>query len=45
MEQECRDVVALILDIYKDFGFDNVRIKLSTRPENRNRLRTKSGIS
>ena len=35
MEQECRDVVALILDIYKDFGFDNVRIKLSTRPENR----------
>ncbi len=35
MEQECKDVVALILDIYKDFGFDNVRIKLSTRPENR----------
>ncbi len=35
MEQECRDVVALILDIYKDFGFDDVRIKLSTRPENR----------
>ena len=32
MEQECKDVVALILDIYKDFGFDNVRIKLSTRP-------------
>jgi threonyl-tRNA synthetase len=35
MEQECKDVVALILDIYKDFGFDNVHIKLSTRPENR----------
>ncbi len=35
MEQECKDVVALILDIYKDFGFDNVRIKLSTRPEKR----------
>lgn len=35
MEQECRDVVALILDIYKDFGFTNVRIKLSTRPDNR----------
>jgi threonyl-tRNA synthetase len=35
MEQECKDVVALILDIYKDFGFDNVRIKLSTRPDNR----------
>ena len=28
-------MVRLILDIYKDFGFDNVRIKLSTRPENR----------
>jgi threonyl-tRNA synthetase len=35
MEQECKDVVALILDIYKDFGFDSVRIKLSTRPEKR----------
>lgn len=35
MEGECRDVVKLILDIYKDFGFDNVIIKLSTRPENR----------
>ena len=35
MEQECRDVVALILDIYKDFGFSDVRIKLSTRPEKR----------
>ncbi|MDP2102577.1 MAG: threonine--tRNA ligase [Methylotenera sp.] len=35
MGQECCGVVKLILDIYKDFGFDNVRIKLSTRPENR----------
>ena len=35
MEEECKDVVALILDIYKDFGFENIRIKLSTRPENR----------
>ena len=35
MQQECTDVVALILDIYKDFSFDNVRIKLSTRPDNR----------
>lgn len=35
MEQECKDVVALILDIYKDFGFENIRIKLSTRPANR----------
>ena len=35
MEQECIDVVALVLDIYKDFGFEDVVIKLSTRPENR----------
>ena len=35
MGDECKDVVRLILDIYKDFGFDNVRIKLSTRPANR----------
>ena len=35
MEQECIDVVALVLDIYKDFGFDEVIIKLSTRPEKR----------
>jgi threonyl-tRNA synthetase len=35
MESECRDVVALVLDIYKDFGFENIRIKLSTRPEKR----------
>jgi threonyl-tRNA synthetase len=35
MEQECIDVVALVLDIYKDFGFDKVIIKLSTRPEKR----------
>lgn len=35
MEQECRDVVALVLDIYQDFGFEEVVIKLSTRPEKR----------
>lgn len=35
MADECRDVVALILDIYRDFGFPDVHIKLSTRPENR----------
>lgn len=35
MEAECRDVVKLIFEIYKDFGFENVRVKLSTRPENR----------
>ncbi|MEM9316468.1 MAG: threonine--tRNA ligase [Pseudomonadota bacterium] len=35
MEQECIDVVALVLDIYRDFGFEDVVIKLSTRPEKR----------
>lgn len=35
MDAECREVVALVLDIYRQFGFEEVRIKLSTRPENR----------
>ena len=35
MEQECINVVELILDIYRDFGFEDVAIKLSTRPEKR----------
>ena len=34
-QEECRIVVALILDIYKDFGFEDVRIKFSDRPDNR----------
>ncbi|QQS16358.1 MAG: threonine--tRNA ligase [Neisseriales bacterium] len=33
--EECCGVIGLILDIYKDFGFDQVLIKLSTRPDNR----------
>jgi threonyl-tRNA synthetase len=32
---ECKIVCDLILSIYKDFGFDNVRIKFSDRPEKR----------
>lgn len=35
MDAECRDVVALVLDIYRQFGFEEVHIKLSTRPDNR----------
>ncbi|WP_339437414.1 threonine--tRNA ligase [Pseudomonas sp. EL_65y_Pfl1_R32] len=35
MNEECRSVVGLVLDIYRQFGFDDVRIKLSTRPTNR----------
>ena len=35
MEQECVDVVALVLDIYREFGFEDIVIKLSTRPAKR----------
>ncbi|NIY79872.1 threonine--tRNA ligase [Celeribacter sp. HF31] len=33
--KECLKVNDLVLSIYRDFGFEDVRIKLSTRPENR----------
>ena len=35
MEEECKKVVQLIMDIYRDFGFEDVRIKFSDRPEKR----------
>ena len=35
LQDECLTVVDLILDIYKDFGFEDVRIKFSDRPEQR----------
>ncbi len=35
MQDECETVIRLILKIYRDFGFDDVAIKLSTRPANR----------
>ncbi|MEL7487898.1 MAG: threonine--tRNA ligase [Pseudomonadota bacterium] len=35
LQDECLQVVDLILDIYRDFGFDDVRIKFSDRPEAR----------
>jgi threonyl-tRNA synthetase len=35
VQQECEAVVKLVLDIYSQFSFDDVRIKLSTRPVNR----------
>ncbi|MEI7431195.1 MAG: threonine--tRNA ligase, partial [Betaproteobacteria bacterium] len=35
MQRECETVVELVLDIYRDFGFNDVAIKLSTRPTNR----------
>jgi threonyl-tRNA synthetase len=35
MEAECISTLKLVLDIYKDFGFGDVKIYLSTRPEER----------
>lgn len=35
MEGECIETLKLILDIYKQFGFNEVKIYLSTRPEKR----------
>lgn len=35
MEEECISTMKLIFDIYKDFGFDDIKIYLSTRPEKR----------
>ncbi|MFW1742146.1 threonine--tRNA ligase [Acinetobacter johnsonii] len=33
--QEVADFIQLTLDVYKDFGFEEVQMKLSTRPEKR----------
>ena len=33
--QEVADFIKLTLDVYKDFGFEDVQMKLSTRPEKR----------
>ncbi len=35
MEEECKKVINLTLDIYKDFGFENVKIKFADRPKKR----------
>ena len=35
LQEECAKVNELVLSIYKDFGFEDVHVKLSTRPENR----------
>ena len=35
IDEECRKVIALNLSIYRQLGFSECRIKLSTRPENR----------
>ena len=35
LESECFEVIDLIMDIYKKFGFEDVKIKFSDRPEKR----------
>jgi len=35
IRQEASDFIKLTLDVYRDFGFDAVEMKLSTRPEGR----------
>jgi threonyl-tRNA synthetase len=35
IQDEVSDFIDLLFEVYKDFGFDDVIIKLSTRPENR----------
>ena len=35
LEEECMDIDELIRSVYRDFGFDEIVVKLSTRPEKR----------
>lgn len=35
MLDECTKIIRLVLDIYRQLGFDDINIKLSTRPEKR----------
>jgi threonyl-tRNA synthetase len=35
IQNEVSDFIDLLFDVYKDFGFEDVIIRLSTRPENR----------
>lgn len=35
MQDECASTIALVFAIYRDFGFADVAVKLSTRPANR----------
>ncbi|MCK6412408.1 MAG: threonine--tRNA ligase [Azonexus sp.] len=35
MQDECARTIALVFAIYRDFGFEDVAVKLSTRPVNR----------
>ncbi|MDR1498685.1 MAG: threonine--tRNA ligase [Rickettsiales bacterium] len=35
VQDQCVELMRFLLDVYKDFGFRDVKIKLSTRPPNR----------
>jgi len=35
LQGECETIIALVMDIYKEFGFEDVRIKFADRPEKR----------
>lgn len=35
MQEESERIIALVFDIYRDFGFSDITVKLSTRPANR----------
>ncbi len=35
LEDECMKINDLILSVYRDFGFEKIKVKLSTRPEKR----------
>ncbi|AZC40892.1 threonine--tRNA ligase [Pseudomonas chlororaphis] len=35
MQAECESTITLVFDIYRDFGFHDVAVKLSTRPAHR----------
>jgi len=35
IQDEVSTFIDLLFDVYQDFGFDNILVKLSTRPENR----------
>ncbi|MFO1384132.1 MAG: aminoacyl--tRNA ligase-related protein [Moraxella sp.] len=43
IKQEAQDFTGAYLDVYKDFGFDDVQMKLSTRPEKRSLVPTNCG--
>lgn len=35
IQQEALDIIKLVVDVYRDFGFNEILVKLATRPEKR----------